>query len=227
MRLIFRPKSEIQTFFLPKIRWSPKTIETDFTAEIFKRFFCPKSGGLQKKRSSPKLRLIFWPNSEIQTFEGGCFPMGGLFSIFHKKSASKAPKMCDFAFFTSQWGARAPPAPPWLRYWYQGLMWFYLCILFLTSTRLQNLIDYLLTVRYGFTRPSLKTCFYRLLQTTVAYTCFAEVESSKTSLASRTHFEVLGLKASSPRKLACTRLEDSTTGIFCIVEILWSACKIF
>ena len=53
--------------------------------------------------------------------------------------------------------------------------------------------------------------------------CFyvSEVESSRTSLASRTHFEVLGLglegqvhglglEASSPRKLACPRLEDST-----------------
>ena len=48
-----------------------------------------------------------------------------------------------------------------------------------------------------------------------------EVESSRTSLASRTHFEVLGLglegqvlglglETSSPRKLACPRLEDST-----------------
>ena len=45
LRVIFRPKSEIQTFFSPKIRWSPK-----------------------KKRSSPKLRLIFRPKSEIQTF---------------------------------------------------------------------------------------------------------------------------------------------------------------
>ena len=54
-----------------------------------------------------------------------------------------------------------------------------------------------------------------------------EVESSRTSLASRTHFEVLGLglEASSPRKLACPRLEDST--IFWIVKILWSAWKIF
>ena len=52
-----------------------------------------------------------------------------------------------------------------------------------------------------------------------------EVESS------RTHFEVLGLglegqvlglglEASSPRKLACPRLEDST--IFWNVKILWS-----
>ena len=78
----------------------------------FKRFFRPKSCGLQKKkkkRSSPKLRLIFRPKSEIQTFEGGCFPMGGLFSIVHKKSASKAPKTCDFAYFTSQWGGSSPP----------------------------------------------------------------------------------------------------------------------
>ena len=35
--------------------------------------------------------------------------MGGLFSIFHKKSASKPPKWCDFAYFTIQWGTRAPP----------------------------------------------------------------------------------------------------------------------
>ena len=62
------------------------------------------------------------------------------------------------------------------------------------------------------------------------------MESSRTSLASRTHFEVLGLglegqalglglEASSPRKLACPRLEDSTN--FWIVKILWSAWKIF
>ena len=62
----------------------------------------------------------------------------------------------------------------------------------------------------------------------------AEVESS------RTDFEVLGLglglegqvlglglglEASSPRKLACPRLEDST--IFWKVKILWSGWKIF
>ena len=41
LRVIFRPKTEIQTFFLPKIRWSPKKkekkkvftkIESDFSA---------------------------------------------------------------------------------------------------------------------------------------------------------------------------------------------------
>ena len=67
----------------------------------------------------------------------------------------------------------------------------------------------------------------------LSLTCLPEVESSRTSLASRTSsrtdFEVLGLglglEASSPRKLACPRLEDST--IFRKVKILWSGWKIF
>ena len=85
---------EFQRFFPPKIRWSPK------------------------KRSSPKFRAIFLPISQVQTYEGGLFSYGGgLFSIFHRKSASKAQKTCDFAFFTSQWGGSSPPRPPWLRYW--------------------------------------------------------------------------------------------------------------
>ena len=81
----------------------------------FQSFFLPISGDLQKKkkkRSSPILRLVFRPKSENRTFEGGCFPMGGLFSIFHQKSASKAPKTCDFATSQAYGGATAPPAPP-------------------------------------------------------------------------------------------------------------------
>ena len=85
----------------------------------FKVFFRPKLGDLQKKkkkkrkRSSPKFRVIFLPISQIQTFEGGLFPYGGeLFSIFHRKSASKPQKTCDFAYFTSQWGGSSPPHPP-------------------------------------------------------------------------------------------------------------------
>ena len=48
LRVIFRPKSEIQALFSPEIRWSPKK--------------------KKKKRSSPKLRVIFRPKSEIQAF---------------------------------------------------------------------------------------------------------------------------------------------------------------
>ena len=44
LRVIFRPKSEIQTFFSPKIRWSPKKkkkkvfteIESEFSAGFVK-----------------------------------------------------------------------------------------------------------------------------------------------------------------------------------------------
>ena len=84
--------------------------------EIFKGFFRPKLGDFQKKkkkRSSPKFRAIFHPISQVQTFEGGLFSYGGgLFSIFHRKSASKAQKTCFFAYFTSQWGGLEPPRPP-------------------------------------------------------------------------------------------------------------------
>ena len=45
------------------------------------------------------------------------------------------------------------------------------------------------------------------------------MESSKTSLASRTYFEVLGLEALSPQKLPCPRLEDST--IFEPLKFRW------
>ena len=53
------------------------------------------------------------------------------------------------------------------------------------------------------------------------------MEFSRTSLASRTswrtHFEVLGLKASSPRKLPCPRFKNST--IFWTVKILLESAR--
>ena len=63
----------------------------------------------------------------------------------------------------------------------------------------------------------------------------SEVESSRTLLASRTHFEVLGLgfvgqvlgfglEASSPRKLPCPRLEDSTL-FFEQLKFCWNRHK--
>ena len=84
-------------------------IHSDFSAEIrnSKVFSAQNQMISEKKKVFPKLSLKFLPISQIQTFEGG------LFSIFHIKSASKPQKTCDFAYFTTQWGgARAPPAPP-------------------------------------------------------------------------------------------------------------------
>ena len=87
MRLIFRPKSEFQTFFQPKIRWSPK---------------------LKKKRSSPKLRLIFQPKSEIQTFKGGCF------QFFTKNRPQKHQKRAILHTLQANGGGSSPPLAPLL-----------------------------------------------------------------------------------------------------------------
>ena len=83
----------------------------------FKGFFRPKLGGLQNKNKKKSLRQnldwYFVQIRKFRRFRGGCFRMGGLFSIFHRKSASKAQKTCDFAYFTSHTSqARAPPPPP-------------------------------------------------------------------------------------------------------------------
>ena len=70
LRLIFRPNSEIQTFFSPKIRWSPKKkkkkkkkkvftkIETDFSAEFGNSnvFFAQNQVVSKKKKKKKGLR---------------------------------------------------------------------------------------------------------------------------------------------------------------------------
>ena len=112
----------------------------------------------KKTRSSPKLRLIFRPNSEIQTFEGGCFPMGGGYFQFFTKNRSQKHQKRAICILHKPMEGLQPPRPP-----------------------LATLLD----------------------------------ESS------RTHFEVvgLGLEASCPRKLPCSRLEDST--IFEPLKFRW------
>ena len=83
----------------------------------FKGFFRPKLGDLQKKKKKKKvfakIQSDFSPKfRNFKRLSGGSFRMGGLFSIFHKKSASKAQNTCVFAYFTSQWGGLEPPRPP-------------------------------------------------------------------------------------------------------------------
>ena len=84
LRVIFRPKSEIQTFFSPKIRWSPKKkkkkkkkvftkIETDFSAG----FVTFRSVGGDASRNGAelfKIRADF--SAKIVTFRlvGGMHP---------------------------------------------------------------------------------------------------------------------------------------------------------
>ena len=76
LRVIFRPKSEIQPFFSPMFRWSPKKkkkvftkIESDFSAEI-------GVGGMhpEMEPNYSKQRLIFRPKSLLLGWWGGCIP---------------------------------------------------------------------------------------------------------------------------------------------------------
>ena len=117
--------SEIQRFFPPKIRWSPKkkkglrqNLEWFFgRIPKFKRFFRPKLGDLQKKkkkkRSSPKFRAIFLPISHVQTFEGGLFSYGGgYFPFFTENRPQKHKTHAILHTSQANGGARAPPPPP-------------------------------------------------------------------------------------------------------------------
>ena len=69
-----RKARKFKGFFRPKSgdlqkkRSSPKFRVIFRPNPTFKAFFRPKLGDLQKKRSSPKFRVIFRPKSEIQRF---------------------------------------------------------------------------------------------------------------------------------------------------------------
>ena len=80
LREIFRPKSEIQTFFSPKFRWSPKKkkkkkkvftkIETDFLPDSLR---LGRWGGMhpEMEPNYSKQRLIFRPKSLLLGWWGG------------------------------------------------------------------------------------------------------------------------------------------------------------
>ena len=84
LRLIFRPKSEIQTFFSPKFRWSPKKkkkkkkkvftkIETDFSPDWLR---LGRWGEMHPEMEPiySKQRLIFRPKSLLLGWWGGMHP---------------------------------------------------------------------------------------------------------------------------------------------------------
>ena len=90
LRVVFRPKSEIQRFFPPKIRWSPKKKEKKVFTEIETDF------------SSNFVNSDVW---------GGCFPMGGYFQFFTNTRPQKHKKHA--ILHTSQAnGVLEPPRPP-------------------------------------------------------------------------------------------------------------------
>ena len=101
LRRIFRPKSEIQTVFQPKNRWSPKKkkvsteIGTVFSAKI------GMSNGFSGQITATTSQLRH-PNS----FGGGCF------HFFSKNRPQKHLKRAILHTLQANGGARAPPPRP-------------------------------------------------------------------------------------------------------------------
>ena len=93
-RVIFRPKSTIQTFFPPKIKWSPKK---------------------KKKGLRQNLRRFFFQNFASSNVSGGALFAwgGGAIFNFTQKIGLKSTKNMRFCILHKPMGgARAPPAPP-------------------------------------------------------------------------------------------------------------------
>ena len=123
----FGRNPKFNRFFRPKLGDLQKKkkkkvfakIQSDFSAEIqTSNVFSAQNQVISKKKKKKKvfakIHGDFSPNFATSNVWGGAiFEWGGLFSIFHRKSASKAQKTCVFAYFTSQWGGlEPPPAPP-------------------------------------------------------------------------------------------------------------------
>ena len=118
LRVIFRPKSEIQTFFSPKFRWSPKKkiftkIESDFSAEIGNSnvFFAQNQVVTKKKKKKKKKGLHQnwdWFFAGFVTFRsvGGDASRNG--AELFETEADFSAKIVTFRLV----GGMHPPHPP-------------------------------------------------------------------------------------------------------------------
>ena len=94
-----------------------------------------KKKGLHRLWVSSRTKKIYYSGPNNGKFFTTSAPEsfgGGLFSFLEQKSVSKALKTCYFAYFSGQWGVRAPPIPPlatllinWREQWYANLQYIF------------------------------------------------------------------------------------------------------
>ena len=125
LRLIFWPKSQIQRFFSPKIRWSPKQKKIKqkglhrfwdwfFGRNLkFKGVFFAQNQVVSKKKKKKVFTdwdWLFGTTRDSKRLRGAVFN-------FSPKIDLKTTKMVRFCILHKPMGGLEPPAPPWLRYW--------------------------------------------------------------------------------------------------------------
>ena len=112
----------------------------------FKGFFRPKLGDLPKKKKKKKKKEVFakiqgdFPShfASSNVSGGALFVWGGAIFHFSQKIGLKSTKNMRFCILHKPMGgARAPPAPPWLRY----------CTLVRYASKIE--LKYGTLVRYG------------------------------------------------------------------------------
>ena len=109
LSLIFRPQSQIQRFFPPKIRWSPKKkvfaeIESNFSAEIpNSKVFSAQNQVVSKQKTKKTKKKIFAEiesafSAEIRNSNvwGPLFSYGGAIFNFSQKIGLKNTKNVRF-----------------------------------------------------------------------------------------------------------------------------------
>ena len=122
LRVVFRPKTEIQTFFSPKIRWSPKKkkkvftkVESDFSAENGNsNVFFAQNQVVSRKKKKKKKKKVF---TRIETdFAAGFVTFRSVGGYAFRNGAELFKIEADFSAkivtFRLVGGDASPPSPP-------------------------------------------------------------------------------------------------------------------
>ena len=153
VRNLRRNVSEIQRFFPPKIRWSPKKKKKK------------KKKGLRQNSG----QFFFFQFRKFKVRGGALFVWGGAIFHFSQKIGLKSTKNMRFCILHKPMGGLEPPRPPWLRYCIHTVLlcWTLFCFLqCITPFYLLSQWTAKIEVRYV---PNLRATYLEPYRTSVPY----------------------------------------------------------